>query len=422
MQNGVLFPAEDLKKIREAFYYVDTDRTGTPWLYFDNAGGSYRLKAAEECFRSVDMIPDCSERHHKTAVELQEIEEAGKESVRTIFNVSGGTVATALTASQIMFQITGAVIENVPGTNVVTTVLEHPSAYDSAVYYAEKTGKQLRVAKSNHRTGGVDAEEILSLIDRDTCLLSVMYASNISGVIFDLPDIIRRAREIKPDLYIIVDAVQHTPHGVMDFRELGVDAVTFAPYKFFGVRGLGVAWLSERLAAIPHHKLAGKKEMEWELGSPAPAQYAMLKEIVDYVCGLAGSQNTMTRRERYVEGMTRIVLHERALLHLMLEGCGGRSGLRHMEGIRVLMDGEDLTKRDLITGISFDNMDCAAAVKECEKRGVIVYERVASSLYSGRMLESLGLDGAVRISPLHCNSQTDIETFLDVTREIAGIS
>jgi hypothetical protein len=52
------------------------------------------------------------------------------------------------------------------------------------------------------------------------------------------------------------------------------------------------------------------------------------------------------------------------------------------------------------------------AVRADEKRGVIVYERIASSPYSGRMLKSFGPDGAVRISPLHCHGPGDVARFL----------
>ena len=421
MEFGKLMGIEEMKRVRDAFYYMDEDANGTPRLFFDNAGGSYRLKKAEERFRKVDMIPDCSERNHEMALYLQSLEEAGKDDIRTIFNVKGGAIVTSLTASQAMFQLVGAVAENIPGTNIVTTVLEHPSAFDAAGYYADQTGKELRVAKSNPDTGGVDAAEITALIDQDTCLLSVMYSSNISGAIFDIPGIIKAAKAIKPDLYIIVDAVQHTPHGVMDFSQLDVDAVTFAPYKFFGVRGIGAAYISDRFSALPHHKLAGKKKTEWELGSPAPAQYAMITEIVNYVCSLAACQEKKGRRELFVEGMTKIMLQERALLYLMLEGTEQMQGLRHMEGVHVFMDNPDLEQRDLIIGIGFDHIEYAAAVKEYEKRSVIVYERVASSLYSKRMLESFGLDGAIRVSPLHCNSKEEIERFLAVTKEIAAL-
>ncbi|WP_349674099.1 aminotransferase class V-fold PLP-dependent enzyme [Lacrimispora sp.] len=421
MEQGKLFSQDKLKEIREQFYYVDKDANGCSRLFFDNAGGSFRLKKAEERFREIDMIPDCSERNHKMAKYLQEIEEQGKDDVRTIFNIKGGSIVTALTASQAIFQLTGSVAENIPGTNIVTSVLEHPSAFDAVGYYAEKTGKEVRVAKSNPLTGGVDAEEIAGLIDQDTVLLNVMYASNISGAIFNIPEIIKTARKIKPDLYIIVDAVQHTPHGAMDFFGLDVDAVTFAPYKFFGVRGIGVAYISERMAKLPHHKLAGKKEGEWELGSPAPAQYAMITEIINYVCSLSEDKAETSRREAFANGMEQIALHERALLYHLLEGTEKNRGLRGRKGINVFMDHGSLTTRDLIIGIGFDNIDYADAVKEYEKRGVIVYERVASSLYSRRMLESFNLKGAIRVSPLHCNSIDELDQFLEVTEEISKL-
>ena len=321
-----------------------------------------------------------------------------------------------------MFQMVQTVAENVEGTNFVTTVLEHPSAFDAVAYYADKTGRELRVANSNKLTGGVDADEIVSLIDENTALLSVMYASNMTGAIYDMEDIVKKARIKKPDIYIICDAVQHTPHGVIDLHETPVDAINFAPYKFFGYRGSGFGYVSERMAKLPHHKLSGKEEAIWELGSPAPAQYAAITAIVDYVCYLGSKYSESDdRRTLYVEGMTRIKLQERNLLHTLLEGTEDVAGLRHMDGVEVLLDHPDLTKRDLILAISFKNIGYTEAVREYEKRNVIVYDRLSSSIYSKRMLESFDIDGAVRISPLHCNSKKDICEFLQITKDIANL-
>jgi selenocysteine lyase/cysteine desulfurase len=117
--------------------------------------------------------------------------------------------------------------------------------------------------------------------------------------------------------------------------------------------------------------------------------------------------------------MKAIGLHERALLSRMLNGAGEVRGLRDLAGVQVLLDHNDLTRRDLILAIAFDDLPEVEAAREYERRGVIVYERVSTSLYSKRMLESFGLTGAVRISPLHCNSPEDIDVFLQVTADIA---
>lgn len=422
LSNGELFSNTLMKEIKEHFHYVDHDPDIGNRLFFDNAGGSFRLKKAEEVYARIDAIPDCPERNHKMALHLQKIQADGIDDVKTILNAKGGSVHPSLTASQAMFEMVRAIAENVSGTNMITTMLEHPSAYDPMEYYAKKLGKEFRVAKSNPVTGGVDVAEIVKLVDKDTCLLNVMYASNISGAILDIENIVKKAREIKPDLYIIVDAVQHAPHGVIDLQKTPVDGINFAPYKFFSCRGSGMAWLSDRAALLPHHKLTGAKADVWELGSPAPAQFAVITEIVNYVCWLGGKFTDNTdRRELFVCGLTKIALHERALMSGMLIGNGNIPGLRNMKGVKSFLDYEDLSKRDLIMAIGFDNIGYTQAVREYEKRNVIVYDRLVSSIYSKRMLNSFNMDGAVRVSPLHCNSIEDIDQFLKVTMEISKL-
>ncbi|MBR8276295.1 aminotransferase class V-fold PLP-dependent enzyme [Burkholderia cenocepacia] len=412
---GALFPDALMQQIKSRFHHVDRDVDGRERLFFDNAGGSFRLKAAVDAYARVDALPDCPERIHARALDLQAIQSRGEDDVRTILNAQGGTVYASLTASGAMFDMVRAIMENVPGTNAVTTVLEHPSSYDAMTVYAERTGKTLRIAPSNPETGGVDVDAIVALVDADTALLSVMAASNISGAKFDIETIVARAREKKPDLFIVVDAVQHAPHGVIDLERTPVDGINFAPYKFFGCRGSGMSWLSPRAAALPHHRLAAKENGVWELGSPAPAQFAVVSSIVDYVAWIGRYfTDSDDRRTLFVEGMHRIELHERALLAALLDG------LRAIDGVDVYWDHDDLTQRDLIVGIGFAHLEPTQAVREYEKHGVIVYERVASSLYSGRMLKSFGLAGAVRISPLHCHAPDDIARFLAITEALAA--
>jgi cysteine desulfurase/selenocysteine lyase len=417
---GEFFSDALMKEVKSRFHYVDHDMNGRERLFFDNAGGSFRLKAAVDQFARIDALPDCPERIHELAVFLQDVQARGAEDLRTILNAKGGSVYASLTASGGMFDMVRAVAENVPGTNMATTVLEHPSSFDAMSLYAERTGKELRVARSNPATGGIDVEEIVGLVDENTSLLSVIYASNISGAKLDIHEIVKQARAVKPGLYIVVDAVQHAPHGLIDLQKTPVDGINIAPYKFFGCRGSGMSWLSERASVLPHHKLAGKKKDFWDLGSAAPWQFAVVTEIVNYVCWLGGQFIASDdRRTLFASGIQGIELHERALLARMLNGSEGIAGLRRMDKVKVFLDHEDLTKRDLILAIGIENLEHAQAVREYEKRGVIVYERVATSLYSKRMLHSFGLEGAVRVSPLHCNSAADIDRFLKVTREIS---
>lgn len=420
LQYGELFDNSLLKSIKEKFSNVSVDsKSKKKRIFFDNSGGAFRLKAASNIFKKIDAYPDCPEHGNKTAKWLMKTQEKGYESIKTMLNFEEGSIVTSYTASIVMFNMVRTVIENIPGKNIVTTLLEHPSSYDAVTSYASKNNKEVRLAKTNPSTGGVDVKEIVKLIDKDTALLVFMYASNTSGALLDAKKIVEKCRKIKPDLYIIVDAVQHAPHGIIDIKEVPVDGLNFAPYKFFGPRGFGVGYVSPRLSKLPHDKLLAKPEDYWQLGSPAPAHFAALTEVVKYVCKIGKYYlKSKNKRELFVEGMTQIKLHERALMHAMLEGTSKEKGLRSLKDIDVYLDCKDLRKKDFIMAIGFKNIGYKEAVREYEKNNIITFERVISSPYSARMLESFGLEGSIRVSPLHCHSIKDINKFLKVTRKI----
>ncbi len=408
---------KELEDIRKRFVYVEEDPDYGKRLFFDNSGGSLRLREAEEARSRWDLLPDCPERYHERAQVMNAMMDACHDDLlHSVFGAKEGSLMTELTASQTFFQIMHVALENLPGKNVVTSNVEHPSAYDAAKLYCEKLGLELRVARANPKTGFVEPEEVARLVDEDTILVGVIAASNISGNIMDLRGIGEAIRKKNPEVYFFSDAVQHMPHGVVDVEGCGIDFMNFAPYKFFASRGIGIGYISPRLASLCHHKLEAKAVNEWELGSPAPGVFASVQAVIDYVVELGGE--APTRRESYLRGMEAIAAQERALLELLLEGTEEVKGLRHRPYVHVYVDGEDLTLRDLIVAMGIEGRRPEELTKAYARHGVTVYERVNSSLYSKRILEAMNLEGAVRVSPLHCHTPEEILRFLDITEEI----
>ena len=313
---GLLFEDDFQKELKEKFYFADEDPKYGKRLFFENSGGSLRLKKCVEAKAETEMFPDCPSRIHERSAYLRSFVENGKKEIlEVIFGAKSGSLITELTASQTMFHMVSLIMENIPGKNAVVSSVEHPSAFDAIEYYCYKTGKELRVVPANKETGAIDVDEVIKLVDKDTCLLSIMSASNISGNIMDIESIIKRAREIKPDLYIISDAVQHAPHCSLNVEKLGIDGMNFAPYKFFGIRGCGFAYVSDRVVALPHHKLIAKDQSVFELGTSTPGNFKAALEIINYVCDIGKHFiGESDKRTLFVEGMNRIHLHERALL------------------------------------------------------------------------------------------------------------
>ncbi len=420
--NGRLLPREIHEKCREAFCFVDCGTDGNKRLFFDNSGGALRLQNCVEAKSRLEMLPDCPERSHEKALELRQVVEDGTdELLRVVFGASEGAILTELTASQVNYHLAEIILSNAEGGNAVVSAVEHPSAFDAVAYYCERTGKELRVVYPDKQTGQITPDAVAALVDENTRLVSVMAASNVTGAVMDIAAIVQAVKERNPDTYIVSDAVQHAPHALLEADDWGVDGLVFAPYKFFGVRGCGFGFASPRVAALTHRKLLLKPQEVFALGTPAPGNFAAMHEIVAYVCeiGRYFTEETDTRT-LFAEGMHRIHLHERALLYRLLEGSDKVAGLRHIEGVTVYTDTEDLTHRDLIAAIGIKGLDFPTCVKEYERRGVIVCDRVLDSMYARRILEALDLPGAVRVSPLHCHNEADIDEFLRVTAAIAN--
>ena len=417
---GALFSDELLAEIRSKLDYVDYDPYAGKRIYFDNAGGSLRLKKCSEFIAVETAFPDSPNRPSKASKHLKEMVIKGRDDTKLFLGAKGGSIFSSQTASRVLYHMTQAIILNVPGANVVTTDLEHPATYDSAKYYAEIAGKELRVAKTNKVTGTVDVEELIRHIDKETCLLSFIYASNITGTLSEVETIIHEARKIKPDLYVLLDATQHIPHSPIDVEKIQVDAIGFTPYKILGKRGQGIGYVSDRCSRLPHERTLESDITDWEVGSVEPAAWGCWSIVVDYICWLGKKLGAPDdKREQILAAMHGIEMHERALLHRLLYGYGSLKGLYDINNVNVHFVGDDLTKRDCILPLTFKNKPSGVVVKEYIDNGIIVFDRVASSVMSRRQLHAVGLEELVRISPMHFNTTEEIDRFLEVTAQIA---
>lgn len=230
---GLLFDGKLQAEIKDRFWNVDSDPEAGKRLFFENAGGSLRLKAVNKAYEEADTFPDCDSRKHPRAKALRQLTLNGFRDLRIMFNAPRyGQIIAEKSSSKVMFEMVRTVLENIKGTNVVVTDLDHPSAYDSVMYYGRKAGMEVRIAKPNKVTGGIDAEEIERLVDKDTALLVCIYASNHTGAVMDMKEIVTRARAIKPDLYIISDAVQHMPTDWWMYRIYSWMASTLQHTRF----------------------------------------------------------------------------------------------------------------------------------------------------------------------------------------------
>lgn len=416
-----LIPSKFHKELREKFSFLTHDIDGTERLFFDNSGGSLRLTESIKVKENIDLLPDCPERVHERALELQKIiSQTENDILSTMLNAPSGSIITELSASQVMFQIVSTILNGVSGSNVVTSSIEHPSAYDAIEFYCQKLNLEMRIVEPDEN-GFITPEDVSALVDTNTILVSIIASSNISGNIMDLQNIIKLCKSKKKDVYIISDAVQHLPHGMIDITEIPLDALNFAPYKMMATRGVGFGYVSERVCKLPHHKLIARPDNIWRLGTPTPSIYLSMSVVIQYIqnIGQKLSEKLLTSRESFCQGMKAIANHENALLVHLLEGDSQHKGLRYIKNVEVYLDNAPISHRDLIVAMGIKNWDFETLRERYQSENVTVYERVNTSIYSKRIVESLGLTGAIRVSPLHCHTIDEINKFLNITEKIA---
>jgi cysteine desulfurase len=129
------------------------------------------------------------------------------------------------------------------GDRLVVSALEHPSVSRAAEALSRRGILLERLGVDS--TGRVRADVPFS----GARLISVMLASNETGVIQPVAQLAMRAREA--GTLVHTDAVQAVGKIPVDFGALGVDAMTVAPHKFHGPIGIGALVVRREAALEP---------------------------------------------------------------------------------------------------------------------------------------------------------------------------
>lgn len=410
-----LFSPQMLEEIRDQFLYVDWDPYSGKRIFFEAASGACRPKRVIEAMGMETALPDQQGRDNPGSEHANEVTAQGIEDLMTFFGAKSGQTVPGWSSSHVIYRITDAVLASVPGTNIVTTGLDHASVRSAVDQFSEKYNKEQRVAKPNLETGSVATQDILNLIDKDTCFLIVTHISNVTGEVYDVKSIVKAAKEIKPDIFTMVDGVQYSPAGLIDVEDIGADAYVIAPYKNYGIKGCGYAHVSDRLAILPHWRYTFKPENSWDLGGVEHQSYAAWSAVVDYLCWLGSRfSDSLDRRELVVEAMTRVKAHHEGLVSVLLKGTDNVPGLDSMDHVTVYGMGRDLTKHSLLVSFNVDGYESAEACK-IYKENMLRLHAPGHDPFFAAMLQQLGISSVVRLSGSHYNTPEEIEVFLKAT-------
>ena len=159
---------------------------------------------------------------------------SGMQTDQFVFT-SGGTESNNLALLGLIGSNSNADGSPVERSRILISAIEHPSVTGSAEQLA-RLGHDVEKIPVD-RNGIYNLDALRELLQTPTTLVSLMLANNETGVIQPVAEAAAICRTA--DTLIHTDAVQAVGKIPVNFRDLGVDAMTFTAHKLNGPRGIG---------------------------------------------------------------------------------------------------------------------------------------------------------------------------------------
>lgn len=163
---------------------------------------------------------------------------AGAHPSQVVFT-SGGTEANN-------FAVQGICAVLRP-SQVVVSAIEHPAVMRPAQALLKRGWKLSRVAVNSD--GKIDLASLEHMLRQPTGLVSVMLANNETGVLQNVPSVLELAQ--RTGACVHTDAVQALGKIELNFRALGVQAMSLSAHKIGGPQGAGALLLDKKTDILP---------------------------------------------------------------------------------------------------------------------------------------------------------------------------
>ncbi|MCF8534860.1 MAG: aminotransferase class V-fold PLP-dependent enzyme, partial [Candidatus Nanopelagicaceae bacterium] len=254
-------------------------------VYLDHAATTPILPKALSAFtEQASKLGNPSSLHTQGRATRKDLEDA-RESIAK---------AVGCLPSEVIFTASGTEANNIAlkglfwlgrknGRNVVViSAIEHHAILDPAKWLADQEGAE--VIEVPVKTDGViDLNFLTDLIAKrgdEIAVISVMHANNETGVLQPIAEVVKLAGSIP----VHSDAVQSFGKVDLDYKALGLFAMTLSAHKIGGPLGIG-ALILRRAVEIPALLHGGGQEREIRSGTlnaPAIVAFAAAADAHTY--------------------------------------------------------------------------------------------------------------------------------------------
>ncbi len=301
------------------------------------------------------------------------------------------------------------------GDEVLISQLDHDGNFAPWQLAARDAGVVVRPIAIRASDCTLDMDDLRRQLSPRTRLVAVGAASNFSGTINPVAEIVRCAHAVGAEVFI--DAVHYAPHRLMDVAGWGCDYLVCSAYKFFGPH-VGVLWgRPDRMEALQPYKLSVAPDSlpgRWMTGTQNHEGIAGVLAAVNYLASLTPTPTPASRREAIVKAMELIAEHEHELARQCLRG------LRDIPGLQVFGITDEARLAERVPTFSFRSAKISPQemARRLGEAGIFVWH---GNFYALPLTQALGIEpaGAVRAGFLHYNTAAEVERLVEALRALA---
>jgi len=126
---------------------------------------------------------------------------------------------------------------------IITSRIEHLAVLDSIEYLKNNFGFTVKFVETDNN-GFINYENLKSLLNRNTLMVSLMHSNNETGVINDLKKISSLKSEF--DFVLHSDTIQSFGKELLKLTDLNIDLATISSHKIYGPKGIAALYIKDK--------------------------------------------------------------------------------------------------------------------------------------------------------------------------------
>jgi len=255
--------------------------------------------------------------------------------------------------------------------------------------------------------GSLDPDDMRKALRRETRMIAILHASNLTGTIMPIREIGSLARRY--EVLFLVDSAQSAGILPLDVEADNIDILCFAGHKaLFGLQGTGGLYV--RPDIIPRTLIeGGTGSLSEALTHPdfMPDHLEAGTHNMPGICGLLAGISFLQKT-----GIDVVRQHEQKLCGYIMEG------LQEIPGLSIYGP-KDPLKRTAVLPITIEGMDCGEVAVNLEyEYGIFSRSGLHCTPLAHQTLGTMKL-GLCRLSPGYFNTQQHADTLIRALQTIA---